>query len=416
MFFQNPHHTEKWTFHSHRRCPNRTKTLAQIETEQEWFNEKLFSSMNVFSTREPHSDDSRAGEKTVCLCSFHSSRFGRFWREVCVPLTKLFLRVSWNFPLFLPKVSTTFELEQALINMDGEILLGEEGQCPLCQKIFNRKTSLLNHIRNHSADKKYVCGYCQKGFSQQANLRNHERIHTNDRPYVWWVKWFANHRLDLIQNLLASTAAKRLRKSQTSTTTDDSTPANVHSYASRWIAVGRLRKSPTWTITWRLTIRFSSTCAVSARRNSTRSRSWIITWGRMESLWRRRSRRAVSSPATSARLSSTTKLSSSGTSSGTPRADFSRAPSPAAPKASRRRISSTSISRTSTRTSFTGRRSCDTFRSRFFSFPAIPTTVPASRRSRSRKMSESHKITSHKFPFKVRKSFGAIEQFFTISL
>lgn len=69
--------------------------------------------------------------------------------------------------------------------MDGEILLGEEGQCPLCQKIFNRKTSLLNHIRNHSADKKYICGYCQKGFSQQANLRNHERIHTNDRPYVW---------------------------------------------------------------------------------------------------------------------------------------------------------------------------------------------------------------------------------------
>lgn len=89
------------------------------------------------------------------------------------------------FRLFWLQNSSTFELEQALINMDSEILLGEEGQCPLCQKIFNRKTSLLNHIRNHSADKKYVCNYCQKGFSQQANLRNHERIHTNDRPYVW---------------------------------------------------------------------------------------------------------------------------------------------------------------------------------------------------------------------------------------
>ncbi|KAG5673839.1 hypothetical protein PVAND_003851 [Polypedilum vanderplanki] len=81
-------------------------------------------------------------------------------------------------------ISTTLEIEQALMNLDGEILLGDEGKCPLCQKIFNRKTSLLNHIRNHSADKKYVCGYCQKGFSQQANLRNHTRIHTNDRPYV----------------------------------------------------------------------------------------------------------------------------------------------------------------------------------------------------------------------------------------
>jgi uncharacterized Zn-finger protein len=86
---------------------------------------------------------------------------------------------------FLLQNPSTFELEQALMNMESEILLGDEGQCPLCQKIFNRKTSLLNHIRNHSADKKYICNYCQKGFSQQANLRNHERIHTNDRPYVW---------------------------------------------------------------------------------------------------------------------------------------------------------------------------------------------------------------------------------------
>jgi hypothetical protein len=53
--------------------------------------------------------------------------------------------------------------EQALQSMDGEILIGDDGQCPVCQKNFNRKTSLLNHIRNHSADKKYVCNYCQKG-------------------------------------------------------------------------------------------------------------------------------------------------------------------------------------------------------------------------------------------------------------
>uniref|UniRef100_A0A182SEX3 C2H2-type domain-containing protein n=1 Tax=Anopheles maculatus TaxID=74869 RepID=A0A182SEX3_9DIPT len=43
---------------------------------------------------------------------------------------------------------------------------------------------MLNHIRNHSAEKKYVCEFCQKGFTQQANLRNHVRIHTNERPYV----------------------------------------------------------------------------------------------------------------------------------------------------------------------------------------------------------------------------------------
>lgn len=79
---------------------------------------------------------------------------------------------------------STMALEQALMGMESEILIGEEGECPLCHKVFNRKTSFLNHIRNHSAEKKWVCNYCHKGFSQQANLRNHERIHTNDRPYV----------------------------------------------------------------------------------------------------------------------------------------------------------------------------------------------------------------------------------------
>ncbi|XP_059611529.1 zinc finger protein 883-like isoform X2 [Phlebotomus argentipes] len=77
-----------------------------------------------------------------------------------------------------------FDLEQTIQNIDNELLFGEEGSCPLCNKTFGRKSSLLNHIRNHSAEKKYVCSYCQKGFTQAANLRNHERIHTNERPYV----------------------------------------------------------------------------------------------------------------------------------------------------------------------------------------------------------------------------------------
>ncbi|XP_050083788.1 zinc finger protein 883 isoform X1 [Anopheles aquasalis] len=77
-----------------------------------------------------------------------------------------------------------FDLEATLQTIDNEVLDGEEGSCPLCNKTFSRKTSLLNHIRNHSAEKKYVCEFCQKGFTQQANLRNHVRIHTNERPYV----------------------------------------------------------------------------------------------------------------------------------------------------------------------------------------------------------------------------------------
>ncbi|XP_035897892.1 zinc finger protein 484 isoform X6 [Anopheles stephensi] len=101
---------------------------------------------------------------------------------------------SSNLPLLLgntvnqgdsnSKKLAHFDLEATLQTIDNEVLDGEEGSCPICNKTFSRKTSLLNHIRNHSAEKKYVCEFCQKGFTQQANLRNHVRIHTNERPYV----------------------------------------------------------------------------------------------------------------------------------------------------------------------------------------------------------------------------------------
>lgn len=49
------------------------------------------------------------------------------------------------------------------MNMESEYLFGDDGACPLCTKTFTRRASLLNHIRNHSAERKYVCSYCQKG-------------------------------------------------------------------------------------------------------------------------------------------------------------------------------------------------------------------------------------------------------------
>lgn len=72
-------------------------------------------------------------------------------------------------------------LAASLLSVD--LIFNEEGSCPLCNKTFSRKSSLMTHIRNHSAERKFVCTYCHKGFTQAANLRNHERIHTNDRPY-----------------------------------------------------------------------------------------------------------------------------------------------------------------------------------------------------------------------------------------
>lgn len=101
------------------------------------------------------------------------------------------------------------------ILQQNDLMYGEEGTCTLCSKTFARKSSLLTHIRNHTAERKYQCPTCQKSkhqifavgqhanwdilywfdwffgfswcisaFTQAANLRNHERIHSQVRPYV----------------------------------------------------------------------------------------------------------------------------------------------------------------------------------------------------------------------------------------
>lgn len=48
------------------------------------------------------------------------------------------------------------------IKQQEQLMYGEEGTCTLCSKTFARKSSLLTHIRNHTAERKYSCPTCQK--------------------------------------------------------------------------------------------------------------------------------------------------------------------------------------------------------------------------------------------------------------
>lgn len=89
-----------------------------------------------------------------------------------------------TFDVMLPIFFHFGTLLMLRVSFQVDLIFNEEGSCPLCSKTFSRKSSLITHIRNHSAERKYICSYCQKRFTQAANLRNHERIHTNDRPYV----------------------------------------------------------------------------------------------------------------------------------------------------------------------------------------------------------------------------------------
>lgn len=58
-----------------------------------------------------------------------------------------------------------------ILQQQNELMYGEEGTCTLCSKTFARKSSLLTHIRNHTAERKYQCATCQKSM---ANLKRLE--------------------------------------------------------------------------------------------------------------------------------------------------------------------------------------------------------------------------------------------------
>ncbi|XP_046660459.1 zinc finger protein 502-like isoform X3 [Homalodisca vitripennis] len=57
-------------------------------------------------------------------------------------------------------------------------------RCPICQKEFKQKSTLLQHGCIHIESRPYPCGECGKRFRQQSHLTQHLRIHTNEKPYT----------------------------------------------------------------------------------------------------------------------------------------------------------------------------------------------------------------------------------------
>ncbi|XP_055378519.1 zinc finger protein 37 isoform X2 [Condylostylus longicornis] len=57
-------------------------------------------------------------------------------------------------------------------------------RCPICEKEFKQKSTLLQHGCIHIESRPYPCPECGKRFRQQSHLTQHLRIHTNEKPFA----------------------------------------------------------------------------------------------------------------------------------------------------------------------------------------------------------------------------------------
>nr|XP_045619394.1 zinc finger protein 808-like [Procambarus clarkii] len=56
-------------------------------------------------------------------------------------------------------------------------------KCSQCDKAFNKKSSIVCHMRLHTGEKPFACTQCSSAFTHKSTLLHHLRLHTGEKPY-----------------------------------------------------------------------------------------------------------------------------------------------------------------------------------------------------------------------------------------
>jgi uncharacterized Zn-finger protein len=67
--------------------------------------------------------------------------------------------------------------------LSDDLLNTKRLSCDICEKSFNKQSSLARHKYEHSGVRPFICDICKKAFKHKHHLAEHRRLHTGEKPF-----------------------------------------------------------------------------------------------------------------------------------------------------------------------------------------------------------------------------------------
>ncbi|CAF1318767.1 unnamed protein product [Rotaria sordida] len=82
----------------------------------------------------------------------------------------------------IESLSPNSSSEISLLSHD-DLLTNKRLSCDICDKSFNKQSSLARHKYEHSGVRPFICDICKKAFKHKHHLAEHRRLHTGEKPF-----------------------------------------------------------------------------------------------------------------------------------------------------------------------------------------------------------------------------------------